>query len=200
MDTKYELVLDALYDRHDGMDNTCLHTNQAGLILLESPASIIPAIEEVLLQIVEPALAAWQEDSAIVKLQRLLGEYSDLARHKPFPGLDYVLGSYLVIGAKSDWPRVARFLLGSSESLLAEAIMQIPVFFKPPSAGFGSCETLPSVVRRFLVDLSKTDKTRAASVAACIAERTRHIASQSRTSDGREASEKEDLGGETGRS
>lgn len=159
MDHEGQLVLDTLYDRGSSNSQHCLSTNQAGLRLLECPPTVLPQIEQVLREIVNPVLSASiTEKPKNLALDRLLGDFTSLVEQTHFPGLDYLLGAYMVIGAKSDFSRVERFLYSMSDPLLIEAISHIPVFFKRVNCEY-NCGVSPlGEVMSFLKHLVKSEK------------------------------------------
>lgn len=140
MDAEMELVLDTLYNRRRSDGASCLTVNQAGLTLLKSEVSIVPVIEQVLKEVVDPAVAGnWPEG---IKLPGLDPLWSEVIRHDPavskFPGLDYVLGAYLVLGVKSNPERIVDFLATVSPPLLVKTVLNIPVFFAREGEGYNS--------------------------------------------------------------
>jgi hypothetical protein len=118
MDADVELVLDTLYDRKPSDRQSCFVVNRAGLSLLKGPEIVVPSIEQVLREIVDPAFSA------------------ERTQARRFPGLDYVLGAYMVLGVKSDPERTVSFLATLSAPLLVEAVKNIPVFFAPEGGGY----------------------------------------------------------------
>lgn len=130
---KTDLVCDALYGVNVVEDETCFTHNEAGLKLIACGPDMLPVIEETLRDIVNP--------EALVSRDNL---------QAMFPGLDYVLGAYLVIGQKAGFHRIASFLKQMSSPLLAEAIAVIPVFWSPDEDR--PMETSSTELKRFLVE------------------------------------------------
>jgi hypothetical protein len=144
MSNDKKLVLDALYYRELQQSESCLVSNTAGETLRQSrSASILPVIEQVLQEIVEPALLEIQAKSA--QMPHLdLSEWDPIFReiirydpvHSQFPGLPDVLGAYLIVGTKFDPDRMVHFLSTLSPRLLVEAIESILIFFSYPDEGY----------------------------------------------------------------
>lgn len=123
------LVLDTLYDRIRDESSSCFVVNKAGMELLKYDQDVLPVIESVLSDIVEPALKNHdkQKDIDLAKKLRLDVE---IVSTSPFSGLTYVLGAYWVISAKTNQlERAFHFMDQCNDELLAEAISDVPTFF-----------------------------------------------------------------------
>lgn len=173
MDSDMELVLDTLYDRRQSDRQGCFTVNRAGLSLLKSPLSIVPVIEQVLREIVEPALSGGRTESS--QFPALDPMWNDVIRYNPaaseFPGLDYVLGAYLVLGVKLNPDRVVSFLSTLSAPLLAEAIQNIPVFFAPKGQGYNPGIPPGHELKKFVQDMEKAEWEDVRTAAARVMER-----------------------------
>lgn len=175
MEVETELVFDTLYDRIRGDQTSCFTSNVAGESLLQSPASILPAIEKVLRETVEPALSVSGTNKIRdAALSQILGEYSSLGVQLVFRGLDYVLGAYLVVGARSDFARVASFLRTVSDTLLIEAISVIPVFFRRMDDGYNFGVSPEGEVKKFVLDLAKSHRKDVSIAATKVIEEMTH--------------------------
>ncbi len=144
MSNDKKLVLDALYFRELQKSESCLVFNSAGETLRRSSsASILPVIEQVLQEIVEPALLEIQARSSQMPppdLSMWDPMFRKIVCYDPvrsqFPGLPDVLGAYLIVGTKFDPDRMVHFLSTLSPRLLVEAIESILIFFSPPDEGY----------------------------------------------------------------
>lgn len=122
-----ELVFDALYDRRSRTGSHCFVVNEAGMELFRENATILPLIEDVLQDIVEGELVKEPAAQDITDV---------FTQGDAFPGLDYLLGAYLVLGGKYDPDRVIQFLESRSDELKQRAIATIPVFFDKDETGY----------------------------------------------------------------
>jgi hypothetical protein len=166
MDPDSKLVLDTLFDLKSDTKNGCFVVNRAGTLLLNSPESILPVIQVILRDTVEPGLAEFQQSTVSAKLANLLDGHSDLAGARVFPGLDYVLGAYLVVGAKTNPDRITKFLATVSTKLLINAISVIPVFFKRMRDGYNFGVAPDGVVLELVITLSQSGQADVKSIAA----------------------------------
>jgi len=174
MDADMELVLDTLYDRKRSERKGCFVVNRAGLSLIQSDLSIVPAIEYVLKEIVDPALSGSQVET--YRLPGLDPLWADVMRYNPasskFPGLDFVLGAYIVLGVKLDPERVVTFLSNLSTPLPSEAVKNIPAFFAPPGEGYNPGISLGDRLKEFVQSLSKSESEDVRKAAARVMEWT----------------------------
>lgn len=128
------LIVDTLYDRAQAQAqaHSCFVVNESGMKLLKRGSEALPEIERVLRSIVDPRLCEDYRQSPASKSE-IENMFSEA---KPFRGLNYVLGAYLVIGSKFDPRRLVEFLRSISEPLLLESLANIPVFFQKSAEGF----------------------------------------------------------------
>ncbi|HLN27890.1 MAG TPA: hypothetical protein VK395_09105 [Gemmataceae bacterium] len=153
MDADVELVFDTLYERKPSDNQSCFVVNQAGLTLLKSSESYVPLIEQVLRELVDPALSG------------------DRSHTRTFPGLDYVLGAYMVLGVKANPDRVVGFLATLSAPLLVEAVKNIPVFFAPEGEGYSPGIAPSQELKKFVRELSKSESEDVRTAAARVMDR-----------------------------
>lgn len=119
-----ELVSDTLYFRRR-IPDTCLQTNLAGQELEQQSADALPQIEHVLSTVVVPAPPQVRQKHVFATGP------SDLSfEYEPFPGLDHLLGAYMLIGSKHDVTRAVAFLRTLPPALQAKAVALVPVFFR----------------------------------------------------------------------
>ena len=133
-----ELVLDTLFERRLRRQG-CFVDNQAGEELIASPTAAIPAIESVVRDTLEPAISVG----------------TVIAR--AFHGLDYVLGAYLVISAKTDPERAVQFLSGTSVALQVEALAAMRTFFQTMRDGYNCGVAPPAQFRAFVRELARSE-------------------------------------------
>jgi hypothetical protein len=105
--------MNALFNRSLESDgSSCFTVNQHGLELARLSSDVLPQIEAVLLNVVEPVLRVDRDGAS------------------RFLGLDYVLGVYLVIGNRYAPSAVIDFLEQRSPNLQEQAIACAPAFFQ----------------------------------------------------------------------
>ncbi|QGQ23960.1 hypothetical protein F1728_15280 [Gimesia benthica] len=123
------LVLDTLYDRIRNERSNCFAVNEAGMELIKRDNDVLPIIESILSEIVEPALKCHDKQKDIDLAQKLRVDIKFVST-SPFSGLAYVLGAYWIISTKSNQLEHAfQFMNQCNNELLAEAIKIIPIFF-----------------------------------------------------------------------
>jgi hypothetical protein len=140
VDADMQLVLDTLYELRQGEQRSCFVTNAAGLVLLQSGSGVVPSVEKVLREVVDPALRG------------------DAKAIRKFPGLDYVIGALLVLGANFDTLRLIDFLASISGPLLAEVIKNVPVFLSPMPGGYKSGISLSGPLLDYVQSQLESDR------------------------------------------
>jgi hypothetical protein len=134
-----ELVLDALFwrGRPSEPSGTCFVTNTAGVDLIKSGPSMLPAIEHVLDELVAPELAK--------------GDTSE----SRFRGLPYVLCAYTLIGMREAPQRVVSFLQSRSRRLLEEVIKCVPIGFQWTNEGYNFGAPPNRTLYNFLAEVAR---------------------------------------------
>lgn len=124
-DEEYErLVLDTLFRRRLRTQG-CFVDNEAGKELRACPSEALSAIEHVLRDTVEPTISI------------------GVAASRDALDLDQVVGSYLLIAARSDPERALDFFSKASESLVIESLVAIELFFRLMRDGTYNCGVAP---------------------------------------------------------
>lgn len=133
-----ELILDTLLWRGEpsGPSGTCFVTSVAGVDLIKSDASLLPAIERVLDEVVVPELTTGDASGSRLR------------------GLAYVLCAYSFIGMRAAPQRVISFLLSRSRHLLRETIECIPIGYQWTKEGYNFGAPPNSDLRDFLAGVA----------------------------------------------
>lgn len=131
------LVNDALHwrRRSSGAPGTCFVNNPAGSDLIRSNARVLPEIERVVDDLVEPQFARG-------------GAPGDV-----FLGLSYVLCAYTFIGMRDAPIRVTNFLQSRSRGLLKEVIRCVPIGYQWTKDGYNFGAPPSPELRKFIEDL-----------------------------------------------
>jgi hypothetical protein len=166
-----QLALDALYGRRINRRG-CIVFNVAGEELFAAPQEVIPIVERVLLETVEPILAESKEDLRVSQIRENLKTALPESvvnqmpiRSRDFSGLDYLLGAYLVIAARSDPDVAVRFLARVSAALQVEALAAIEIFFMSKADGYVRGIAPPVQFRAFVRQLAESRCEKLRSVA-----------------------------------
>ncbi len=159
-----QLALDTLYARRMHRDGSCFVHNAAGVELRAETSGALPVIEQILEHTVDPLLRNSRENERVSAIRSRLRDEMHIAdadrmpiRSPDFPGLDYLLGAYLVIAAKSDPGRAVDLLSRSSAALKREALSAIPIFFRLMSDGYNSGIAPPELYRGFARQLAESE-------------------------------------------
>jgi hypothetical protein len=132
-----QLALETLYGHREHVDG-CFSFNVAGVELIGGPPEVASVIERILREVVEPVLADSTEVHRIFRIRQAFGPLGDRMpiRAPAFAGLDYLLGAYLIVTARSEPDRAVAFLQESSVALLAECLAAVRVFFNRKGRGY----------------------------------------------------------------
>lgn len=110
------LVRETLHDsRARSKDTGCFVVNEAGIELAATGIESLGVIENALANTVIPV-------------------FNDDYRRR-FPGIDYVIGAYLVVGSKYDPLRMVTFLRNQESRVVMLAIKRVPTFFRTREDG-----------------------------------------------------------------
>jgi len=123
-----QLALDTLYDRKD--ENTedkqsCFVVNEAGQQLRGCGAEAIPVLEELIRDLVTPAMAEYREQNGIPDWSSMLRE------GPPFAGLNDFLGAYWIICARAEPVHAIKFMNEMTRPVITESVSRLPIFFNP---------------------------------------------------------------------
>jgi len=136
------LVEETLYDLRQSDNASSISANLAGLELLDQDDSVLPIIEEILLDVVSPELSsssasldaeALQGNRNLEKLKRLAPGVA-IRKGGEFRGLSYVLGAYLKIGLVYSPSRAFAFLRSCNASVRERLLEIVLVFFDSDDA------------------------------------------------------------------
>lgn len=130
---KQQKILKTLhYVQTDG--ESCFTANRPGLELLAADGSVLGPIETTLLEVAR-------------------GEHAATS-----PGLDYVIGAYLVVGTKHTQGRIVPFIRSLPDSLLKRVLLNIPVFFRKVEGEYNFRIPPGAELIEFLRHLQTTDE------------------------------------------
>lgn len=152
-----QLALDTLYERRMNRER-CFVSNAAGIELIEAPRDAVPVIEHVLRDVVQPKIrnSAEAERRCTDRAREILGPIGCKMPIcvQEFPGLDYLLGAYLLITARSDPNRAVAFLAESPNPVLVEVLAAVRIFFNRSDQDYGFHEGPPDQLHAFVRDLT----------------------------------------------
>lgn len=138
----HELALDTLYGRRIGPPGRSVRTNLAGIELAQSSAEAIPVIERVIASEVLPTLSNTQRQTPNTPFAPI--EYGSMV------GLNYLLGSYLVISVRNSLPGMIAFVFGLPAQLVYEAVNCASTFFYKTSDGYNFGVSPNQLLLRFV--------------------------------------------------
>jgi len=122
-----QLALDTLYDRKENTEapKSCFVFNEAGEKLRACDSDAIPVLEEVVRELVVPAMDKYREENGIPDWNSMFRE------GPPFIGLTHFLGAYWIICARSDPSRAIEFLSEMTRPVVNESVSCLSVCFNP---------------------------------------------------------------------
>ena len=126
-----QLALDALYNRSDKKSETsksCFIFNEAGTELRACNADAIPALEELFLDVIVPAMEQHRKQNGIPDWNSMIQE------GPPFAGLSEFIGAYWIICARSDPSRAIRFMRTMTRPVVSESVSLLAVYFHPANS------------------------------------------------------------------
>jgi hypothetical protein len=129
------LVLDTLFERRLHRQG-CFVDNEAAHELILCPPDVLPVIERIIRDNVEPAVVGGARIGGV------------------FHGLTYVLGAYLLITAQSDPDRAVRYLSAMSEAMQIEVLGAIRTFFQWRDNSHSHGIAPPPQLRAFVKELA----------------------------------------------
>ena len=148
-----QLIDDTLHARRGNSSNgSCLTVNQAGVELVHSEATL-DALEGILRSQVDEPMRCGKANVA------------------HFPGLDYVIGAYLVKAARKDAIRGTVFMESLSPPLVREIIANMPVFFRKQGTGYNFGVIPPSTYFEYVEAKCESDDVRIAETAKRVRDR-----------------------------
>jgi|KBSSwiStaDraftv2_1062776.scaffolds.fasta_scaffold141237_2 hypothetical protein len=129
-----KLIFDTLHYRPQS-HGTCFVVNEPGLKLISSDSAFLPAIKATLLELAKEH--NWRQ----------------------LYGLDYVIGAFLVLGAKYAPDTLVPFIQSLPEVFVMEVVSKIPVFFrKMDNIGSYNFEVAPArELVEFVRDLASSE-------------------------------------------
>lgn len=148
MSTLIENLIDeVLHGKRIGGENgSCLVSNQAGLELIRHEIDSMAELEV-----------------ALHEINRLLPDRT--GNTDSFSGLDYVIGAYLVNGARHDAGRAIRFIESLTNELQRASIANMPVFFRRMESGYNFGVSPPEEYKTFAHRLQQSQCEEIASTA-----------------------------------
>ena len=148
-----KLIDDTLHGRRiGGKAGSCLVSNQAGAELIGLECDVMDELEEAIREI----------DASL---------RDGLRSASAFSGLEYVIGAYLVNGARYNANRAIGFVDSLSIGLLRESIANIPVFFRRMESGYNFGVSPPEEYKEFARRLENSQCDEIASTAKRVVER-----------------------------
>ena len=139
-----QLIDDTLYGRAIASEpGSCLSVNTTGLTLLEVEHDILSRIEK-----------------SLNEVNRVVRE----GGNTPI-GLNYVVGGYLLNGARNGPLRVVVFMDGKAEALIEQFLGNMAIFFKLTEEGRMYGEELPTEYAQFVKGFANSNQARLKEVA-----------------------------------
>jgi hypothetical protein len=162
----HELALDALYYRKsDDVEpaKSCFIVNEAAQRLRKCSAEAIPMLEEIIQDLIVPAMDEYRKVNGVP-------DWSSLFREgPPFAGLDDVLGAYWIICARSNPARAIEFMKSATRPVVNESVFVLLKVFNP--AHPLSDVALPREYIDYVKQLSDSDVDEFSEVGAYVIER-----------------------------
>lgn len=161
-----QLALDTLHNRSEentATPKSCFIFNEAGDKLLACGPSAIPVLEELMWDVIVPAMDKYREQNGVP-------DWSSMFRDgPPFAGLDEFLGAYWVICARSDPSHAIEFMRKMTRPVVNESVSLLPIFFNPNRPL--SDVVLPSEYLEYVKELSESNVEEFKAVALHVIER-----------------------------
>jgi hypothetical protein len=147
-----QLALDTLYNRSKNANRppeSCFIFNEAGSKLRNCQPTAIPILEELIRDVISPAMEKQRERYGIPDWN------SGIKDGPPFAGLSEFLGAYWVLCARNDPSRAVEFMSKMTRPVVNESVSLLSVFFHP--ANSLSDVAIPSEYVDYLTRLSASD-------------------------------------------
>ena len=140
------LVRDTLFERRLKRHGCFVH-NEAGEELIACPPAALPVLERLLRDTVAPALS------------------EGTVHTRSFPGLNHVLGTYLVIAARSDPDRAVTFLAGMPLPMHVATLAALRIVFLRKGERYVRGIAPPPQFRDFTLGLAASESEEVRSAA-----------------------------------
>lgn len=123
-----KLALDTLYNRSGESveaDKSCFVVNESGQMLRACGVEAIPILEELIREVVVPAMNEYREQTRVPDWNSVIRE------GPPFAGLSELIGAYWIICAGTEPTRAVSFIKTTTKPVITESVSRLAVFFNP---------------------------------------------------------------------